>query len=388
MPLWLKRMGFGLCAASVCAAAALAWQHENVARLWAARTLFDADRIVANFSAMHRSFRSVALEGAAGTPLPEADAMVVPEEAAAWLEDVSATGVVVLRDGAVVHEDYRLGTGPEDRRISWSVSKSILSLLTGILVDEGRLTLADLASDHVPTLAFTAYADVTVEDLLQMESGVRFDEDHRNPRSDINRMGLAVAFGGALDRFAASLTRREAEPGERWKYVSFDAHVLGMVLRGATGESVASLLSDRLLSPLGIEGAAYLTDGAGVAFVLGGLLMRTRDYARIGLMVAQGGVFDGGQVVPRAWIERSTVASARTKPDRWGYGYQWWIPPNSEPGQVLAQGIYGQYIWIDAARGVVVAVNAADRRFAERGRGNAAAAAMRQLAGAAIGTAS
>ena len=139
-----------------------------------------------------------------------------------------------------------------------------------------------------------------------MASGVTFDEDYFDFNSDINRMGRVVALGGTLDDFAASFTDRFAEPGETWQYVSIDTHVIGMVIRGATGRSVTGLLQEKILAPLGLEsGGYYITDGAGVAFVLGGLNFTTRDFARFGQMILQNGKYGGKQVVPADWVAAS-----------------------------------------------------------------------------------
>ncbi len=108
----------------------------------------------------------------------------------------------------------------------------------------------------------------------------------------------------------------------------------------------------------------YVTDGEGVEFVLGGLNLTTRDYARLGLLVEQNGLWQGQQIVPADWLAESTAASA---PGGEGYGYQWWLPPQAEPGEVYARGVYGQFIWIDRDRDVVIAVNSADRQFREPG---------------------
>jgi CubicO group peptidase (beta-lactamase class C family) len=181
-----------------------------------------------------------------------------------------------------------------------------------------------------------------------------------------------------MDGFAAGLVTREAAPGSRWLYVSIDTHVLGMVIRGATGKDIPELMEERLLGPLGLEAAPYyLTDGEGVSFVLGGLNMRTRDYARFGQMVAQGGQWQGVQVVPADWLATSIGPQAA---DGTAYGYQWWIPADASPGEVMAQGIYGQYIYINQGLDVVIAVNAADRGFANAGVAEGNIAMLRAIA--------
>ena len=381
---WLKRMGLAALGLGIVTGGAALWKREEIARLIAVNGLFAPDRIVANFSHMDRAFLSVPLEtGARPWPLPQGPALALPDGFEPWAEDRALTAAVVLDGDRIVHESYRLGTGADDLRISWSVAKSVLSLLTGILVAEGAVALDDPVVRHVPALKGTAYDGVVLEDVLQMESGVLFDEDYLDRNSDINRMGRVLALGGTLDGFTAELSQRRGDPGADMQYVSMDTHVVGMVLRGATGRAVPDLLSEKLFAPMGLEGPArYLTDGAGTAFVLGGLNMKTRDYARIGLLVARDGAGPGGQVVPAAWIEASTRASARTGPGEFGYGYQWWVPEDARPGEVLARGIYGQYVYVDRARAVVVAVNAADRAFREDGRHGENIAMFREIADA------
>ena len=380
----LRRAGLGALAILLAAGAAATWKREEIARLLAVNSLFAPDKIVANFSHMDRAFLSVPLPGGDRvTPLPAGPAVALPDVAARWVTDRAVTGLVVLDRGRITHESYHLGTGPDDLRISWSVAKSFLSLLTGILVEDGALTLADPVVRHVPGLAGSAYDGATVEDVLQMESGVAFDEDYLDPDSDINRMGRELALGGTLDGFTAALSRRDRTPGSAMRYVSMDTHVLGMVLRGATGRDIPDLLAEHLTRPMGLESAAYyVTDGAGTAFVLGGLNMVTRDYARMGLLVAQDGRLGNRQIVPSDWIARATAPSARTAPGATGYGYQWWIPADARPGEVMARGVYGQYVYIDRVRDVVVAVNAADRGFRDPGAWTATLAALRAISDA------
>ncbi len=362
-------------------AAVAVWKREEIARLMAVNSLFSAERIVGNFSNMDRLFLTRALSRGEGavSPLPQGVPTVLPAEVEAWIAARNVTALVVLKDGKIVHESYHQGTGPEDLRISWSMAKSYLSALFGVVYAEGKIaSLDDPVVKYVPELAGTAYDGATVRHILTMSSGVKFNEDYLDFWSDINRMGRVLALGQSMDGFAASLKEREAEPGARGHYVSIDTHVLGMIIRGATGEDIPELLERHILAPLGMEKAPYyLTDGYGVSFVLGGLNVTTRDYARFGQMIAQGGQWQGRQVVPRDWVEASTSPQA---PGGVGYGYQWWIADGAGPGEVNAQGIYGQYIWIDRARGVVIAVNAADRGFEDPGVADGNIALFRKIA--------
>lgn len=366
----------------VVASAALAiWKREDIARLLAVNSLFSEEKIVQNFSGMGTMFHSRPIATSPAAPLPQGQPLALPAGYGAWAEARNLTALVVVKDGAVVAEDYRLGTTPDDLRVSWSMAKSVLSLLYGILLKEGAVPPLDaLVTDTVPTLKGTAYEGVRIKDVFTMSSGIKFNEDYLDFNSDINVMGRVLALGGSMDGFAASQKTRENPPGSVWQYVSIDTHVLGMVIRAATGQSVIDLVGARLFTPMGLERAPYyVTDGHGVAFVLGGLNMTTRDYARIGLLVAQGGQWGGRQLVPQDWIAQSIRPQA---PGGALYGYQWWVPEGAEPGEVIARGVYGQYIYIHQGKGVVVAMNAADRKFRQAGVNDGNVAMFRAIAAA------
>ena len=366
----------------VVAAGLAAWKRDELVRLRAVTTLFAEDRIVGNFSAMDRLFFSRGMSGGdPPSPLPRGEAATLPPETADWARERSVTALVVLEDAVVVAEEYFQGTGPGDRRISWSVAKSMLSVVFGTLHHDGTIPDLDAqVTDYVPELVGSSYEGATIRNVLNMASGVAFNEDYMDFWSDINRMGRALALGGTLDGFAASQKRRRGEPGADWQYVSVDTHVLGMVMRGATGRTIPELMEERLFRPLGLEADPYyVTDGRGEAFVLGGLNLTTRDYARFGQMVLQGGAWQGRQVVPREWLDASTVPSA---PGGVPYGFQWWIPADAAEGEFFARGVYGQYVYINRPLGVVIATNGADRAFTRLGVHAANLEMFRKIAGA------
>ncbi len=359
------RIGFrGLVVVLLIVAALAVWKRTEITRLWAVLNLFEPERIVQNFSHMDAAFaaRPVPKGDTAPLPLPPGPPLVLPPDFENWVKDRAITGIVVLKNGQLVHESYYLGTGPMDRRISWSVAKSWLSGLMGILLVEGSIaSIDDPVIKYAPALIGSAYDGASIRNVLNMASGVEFDEDYLAFNSDINKMGRILALGGSMDEFAAGMTKRARPPGTEWQYVSIDTHVLGMVIRGATGRDVVDLMSEKLIIPLGLEVEPYyLTDGYGVAFVLGGLNMITRDYARFGQLFLDNGRVGTQQIVPADWVAASTLASAPGGAD---YGFQWWLPANAAPGEFMAQGIYGQYIYINRGTGVVIALNAADRDF-------------------------
>ena len=384
---WLGRILLALVVAVVVVGL---WKREEITRLLAVNSLFAEDKIGHNFSHMDEAFLSKPLSRGDG---PTAELSYGPEYAPSapvndWIEARDVTALVVLKDGQIVYENYFKGTQPDDLRISWSVAKSYLSALVGILLDEGAIaSLDDPVTTYAPKLKGTAYDGATLRNVLNMASGVTFDEDYLDPDSDINKMGRALALGGELDDFTASLKDTFTTPGSQWQYVSIDTHVIGMVVRGATGRSVTDLLSEKVITPMGLEHAPYyVTDGAGVAFVLGGLNLTTRDYARMGQMFLQNGRYNGQQIVPADWVAASTAPSAPTAEGQIGYGYQWWIPQAATEGEFMARGVYGQYIYINRADGVVIATNAADRKFREAGVSDQNIAIFRQMSAALGGT--
>lgn len=365
---FLKWTFRGLLLLGVIIIAAGIWKREEITRLMAVNSLFSEEKIVNNFSRMDQAFLTVEVPRGNGptSPLPYGPERELPAGTDAWVAERSLTSLLVLKNGEIVHESYFKGTSAEDKRISWSMAKSYLSALVGVLLADGTIeSIDDPVTKYAPLLVGGAYDGATLRQVLNMASGVTFDEDYLDFNSDINRMGRVLALGGRMDDFAAHLTETFAPPGETWKYVSIDTHVIGMVVRGATKRTVAELLSEHIIQPLGLEYAPYyVTDGVGTAFVLGGLNMTTRDYARFGQMYAQRGAWQGKQIVPADWVDASTEATA---PGGKGYGYQWWIPDGSVPGEYMARGIYGQYIYIDTARQVVIVTTAADRQFREPG---------------------
>jgi hypothetical protein len=362
------------------AAIAAVWNRERLVRLHAANTLFKEDRIVSNFSNMKDLFHWAPIPRSgeihewpeALAALPETYAWNGENHGVSdWLEKTGTTSLLVLRDGMIVSERYFLGTAREETRISWSMAKSFLSALFGIALEDGKIaSIDDLVTDYAPILQGSAYDGVRIREVLHMASGVEFDEDYLSFSSDINRMGRVLALGGSMDEFASEWAGREREAGIRRDYASIDTHVIAMVLRGATGMSLRDYMTEKLWSRLGAEDDAYyLTDGHGVAFALGGLNMRTRDFARFGQLFVDGGQWRGEQIVPARWVRESVRDSAPpsvSEVDPFGYGYQWWVPVDSD-GEFFAIGIYGQYLYVNPKARVVVVKTSAHRGFRNDG---------------------
>ena len=217
---WLGRI---LLMALLAAVVMGVWKREEITRLLAVNSPFEPDRIVGNFSAMDAAFLTVPVSRGDGptADLPYGRSFDLPQGAQDWNADRAVTSLLVMQDGAIRHEEYFLGTTAEDRRISWSIAKSYLSALFGVMLEDGAIaSLDDPVTQYAPILAGGAYDGATIRNVLQMTSGVVFDEDYLDYNSDINRMGRVLALGGLMDDFAAGLTATEAAPGARWKYVS------------------------------------------------------------------------------------------------------------------------------------------------------------------------
>ncbi len=295
-----------------------------------------------------------------------------PVITAEFLAESDTAALLVLQDGRIRAEHYWLSGGRDARWISFSMAKSIVSALVGCAVRDGLFSIDDAISEHVPALAGSgAYGGTAILDVLQMSSGAAWNEDYGDPTSDISRYGRALAPGGSLDDFVASLTR-ESEPGTVCRYNTTDTQALGMLLKAATGKTVSSYMVEQLWEPLGAEGAYWVTDYHGTEMTGGGFNATARDYAKFGQLYLDGGQVDGRQVIPTDWVDVSTrstsehtavgkpILAADSVP--LGYGYQWWIQP--APERFAAVGIYNQTIMIDRPSRTVIVKLSANRHYA------------------------
>ncbi|WP_372943413.1 serine hydrolase domain-containing protein [Shewanella sp.] len=306
MPTLLKfiKGSFIALIATAIIAVALNWQSAN--RLYSVVTLFDESLVVNNFSHMKDVFfnKKIVAQGKPYTfteapkPLPLSftyrDKITNSE---AFLARRATTALLVIKDDQITFEQYYLGTKSDDKRISWSMAKSFVSILFGMQVDAGNIDINKTVGFYLPELANSGYANVKVKHVLQMSSGVKWNEDYQDFYSDINKMGRVLAIGGSLDQMTSELVN-ESPPGKAFHYVSMDTHVIGMILRRVTNKSLVELLQQNLWNTIGMESDAYwLTDSQGTAFALGGLNVTTRDYARFGRLLLNNGEFNGKQIV-------------------------------------------------------------------------------------------
>jgi CubicO group peptidase (beta-lactamase class C family) len=282
--------------------------------------------------------------------------------------------VVVLHKDKLVHETYRNGMTWQDPHILMSVSKSMLGLVAGTLVERGELAENDLVTKYVPELANTAYAGAKVRDLLDMRAGILFEEDYLATDGPIIDYRFAANWNPVPKDYVASdlrsfmslLTRSDGPHGGRFHYVSPNTDLLAWVFERATGIRYAELVSERLWRPLGAEAAGYITvDRIGGARAAGGKCLLARDLARVGMMMANGGQRDGKQVVPASWLEdiiKNGDPQAWKDGDFYNkmdqrdihYRSKWYIQRDAEP-LIFGVGIHGQFLFVDPAKKLSVA---------------------------------
>lgn len=287
-------------------------------------------------------------------------------------ERTRTTGLLVIKDGVIVHEDYYRGASEGDRFTSWSVAKSFVATLVGMALEEGRISdLDDPITDYVPELEGTGYQGVPIKHVLQMASGVDFDETYNEQFSDINLFfWKAFVFGRSTD--AIMTDYGSAGPsGEVFHYISIDTQALGMLLRNLYDQSIPTLLEEKLWQPLGMEGDAYWNldsdNGEGRAIAFCCLNAHLRDYARLGQLYLQQGQWQGKQLISGDWVQEATTPEAPflepgASPYRYGdrgYQYQWWVPEDYER-EYFAAGVWGQYIYVSEPDNLVIVRTAAD----------------------------
>lgn len=357
-----------------------AFNYQRLLRLYRVIKLFDKDVIVENFRHMDDIFEKKVVHKAekpstfekALKPLPSKFTCEGQEiNLQDFLEAQWTTGLIVIKDGKITFENYWLGNDETTKTISWSVAKSMISALVGIALEERLIRdIYEPVTEYVQFLKGTGYDDVPIKHVLQMSSGILFDENYSDFHSDINRMGRMMALNTSIDDFVASF-KNWRKPGTYNQYVSMDTQVLAMVLREATGRSISDYMAEKLWSRIGTEADGFwLLDNKGMELAFGGFNALLRDYARFGLLYLQNGRWEGKTVIPANWIHASVTPDApHLQPgdnplSYWilGYGYQWWIPLKPE-GDFLAAGICGQYIYIHPTYRLVIAKSSAYKDY-------------------------
>jgi CubicO group peptidase (beta-lactamase class C family) len=272
-----------------------------------------------------------------------------------------ATGLLIARGDTILFEHYQYGRTDRDRFLSQSMAKTVVAMLVGIAVREGAIRSIDqLAADYVPALDGTEYGKTPIRALLHMASGVAFKEVYDAPGDNqrLNAMLFTRNNPGAAQAVRLFNTR-EVPADTRFHYASIETEVLGLVLTAAVKMPMTEYLRTRLWQPMGAEAdVTWTIDTLGQEVAFCCLNAVLRDWARLGMLLANDGMRDGRQIVPREWLMDATTAQApflrpgiMTK--TYGYGYQTWLLPGPRR-QFALLGVHGQTIFVDPAARLVL----------------------------------
>lgn len=277
-----------------------------------------------------------------------------------FLERTYTNALLVMKDGKIVTEIYRNNSSDRTRFMGWSMTKSVTSVLVGCALAEGRIhSLDDRIETYLPELGGGGYAGVTIRQIMQMRSGVDYEE-----RYDFDHPGVAAtnhiaALVKNVARFAdaARTIKRAHKPGEAFQYKTLDTAVLGwLVERVSGGSTIAAYAAKHLWEPLGAESDGFFImdgpPGIGREFNGAGFNATLRDYARFGQMMLNGGEANGHRIVSPEWVAASTRPSGQAASEPKAYGLQWWMM--GEAGAYSAIGLQGQYVFVDPASRTIV----------------------------------
>ena len=295
-----------------------------------------------------------------------------------FMDATQTTGLLIIYKGKVVAERYQYDRKPGMPMRSFSMAKTFTAMLVGIAHSKGLIrSLDDKASDYWPEIADSPYGQTTIRNLLRMSSGVPFRELYTWTPDDDNWVWGQVLYHPSnansplrINEYLNGKKTREVEQGQRFHYASIETEILGRVLRRATGKSVTSLTEEWLWQPMGAQDRAHwlasTTDGAeGVA---GSFNASLRDYARFGMLLANDGMRDGVEIIPREFVLDATDVpkqpagfKPRVATSYFGYGYQVWLQPNKTRTFSL-QGIHGQSMLIQPANQIVIVQTSANMK--------------------------
>jgi CubicO group peptidase (beta-lactamase class C family) len=289
-------------------------------------------------------------------PLPTGQPLEIPG-VEAYMTRQNTAGLVILQDGKLRFERYGLGFDAAGRWTSFSVAKSFTSTLVGAAIQDGYIgSLEDKVSQYIPDLRGSAYDAVTVRQLLTMSSGVKWNEDYEDPAADVAKFNNATPDEG-VDATVSYMRKlpRAHPPGEVWHYNTGETNLIGVLVSSATKQPLAQYLQTKIWHPAGMEAnATWLQSKTGHEIAGCCIQAATRDYARFGLFVLANGNVGGKQIVPDDWFASAIVKQKDIGSPGRGYGFQWWT---YDDGAVAAQGIFGQGIFIDPQRRLVIASN-------------------------------
>jgi len=294
-----------------------------------------------------------------------------------FLEEATVAGLMVLKDGAIVHERYRLGETADSRHTSFSVAKSFVATLIAMGMRDGLIdSLDDTADMYAAPFEGSDFGATSLRHLLMMSAGMDFEEDYDAPDSDIRRLFFdAFIMGKNVNTMVAGYSRNRA-PGEDLHYTSPNTQVLASVVTSVYGKPLVEVMEEQIWRPLGMTSDAswsqHVPGERGVAIGYCCLNATLADFARFGEFYRLDGVWNGARLLPEGWVAQATRPQEDFQnpgPDAVyaprGYGLHFWMPPDPRDEFIMV-GVYGQSIWVDQRRGVVIARTSADQGFGPR----------------------
>ena len=271
-----------------------------------------------------------------------------------YLANQRTTGLLVIKDGEILVERYQYERTPENRLVSHSMGKSLVSIAVGFALHERKIkSLDDKASDYVAELRGNVYGDTTIRNLLRMSSGVKFSENY-DGNDDLAKFARVTASRGTIAGLQ-EFSEREVPQGQRFHYASIESSALAVVLRGATGKSLSEYLVERLWQPMGAEAdATWIIGPDNLERAAGNFNAVLRDYGRLGVLLANDGKLGSRQIIPKDYLLEATdwrrhpaaFAPRMGGARGFGYGYQFWTMPG-EKRRFALLGVYGQAIFVD-----------------------------------------
>jgi CubicO group peptidase (beta-lactamase class C family) len=296
--------------------------------------------------------------GGTPRPLPAGASLKLPLDVDTYMAGQRSAALIVVQDGKVRLERYGLGFDAQGRWTSFSMAKSVTATLVGAALRDGFIrSMDDKVSDYIPEMKGSAYDDVNIRQLLTMTSGVQWNEKYSDPNSDVARFNNHKPEPG-VDAIVDYLRKlpRAAPPGTRWNYSTGETNLVGILVNRATKKPLADYLAEKIWKPAGMEQqATWILSRTGQEISGCCIQAASRDYARLGLFILDGARVDGKPIVPDGWLAQATATQADIGQPGRGYGYFWWTYAD---GSYAAKGIFGQGLFIDPKRKLVIASNA------------------------------
>ncbi len=268
-----------------------------------------------------------------------------------FLENNKTVAFLIIQNDTIQYENYFYKYQESSIIPSFSMAKSVTSILIGCAIDDRFIkSVNEPITNYIPELKEKGFGKVTIEHVLQMTTGIKYNEGYFNPFGDV-----ATFYYGRNLRRAISKMKLETVPGKKFKYASGNTQLLGLILeRALKSKTVTEYLQEKIWSPIGMEyDASWSLDKRkeGLEKTFCCINARAKDFAKIGRLYLNKGKWNGKQIVSENWVEQSTKVDT-SNGSAWYYQYQWWL--NTKKGDYMAQGILGQYVYVNPSKNLII----------------------------------